>query len=153
MTMASVMKTRTWRSMLEVVASLSPFGRPTRSRWALRLALAAALCLALVSRSHAAEYGRAVTVGAQLTMAGTRPAYPNHTNLMLVYVNPAPWGSSSCRQDAVAIKKTDTHLLAHFLTALQSGDPIAFYVDDTLRPTGDDLCQVTLIQVGALASS
>lgn len=125
--------------------------RTTNSR--IAIALAMALSPMLIKPLHAAEYGRSVFVGASLTMAATRPASPNSTDLMLVYVNPAPWGTSTCRQDAVVIKKSDTHLLAHLLTAMQSGEPIAFYIDDTLRPTGDNLCQVTLIQVGALPSS
>jgi hypothetical protein len=72
---------------------------------------------------------------------------------MLVYVNASAWGSSTCRQDAVLIQKTDAHLLAHLLIAIQVGDPIALYVDDTLRPLNDNLCQVTLVQVGALPTS
>ena len=152
-TFASTLCMFTWWNKIAEVASQLPLEAPPRGRWVLRFALAVALGLLLAKPSHAAEYGRSVIVGATLTMAGVRPAYPLNKNLMLVYVNASAWGSSTCRQDAVVIQKTDTHLLAQLLIAMQAGDPIAFYVDDTLRPLSDNLCQVALIQVGALPSS
>jgi hypothetical protein len=82
-------------------------------------------------------------------MAAARPATPSTQDHVLVYVNSAAWGTSTCRQDAAVIKKADTHLLAPFLAALQTGKTIVMYVDDTLRPLAADLtlCQVTMIQV------
>jgi hypothetical protein len=82
-------------------------------------------------------------------MAAARPAYPNGQDHVLVYVNSATWGTSTCRQDAVAIKKADTHLLAPLLAALQTAKTIVLYVDDSLRPFAPDpaICQVTMIQV------
>jgi hypothetical protein len=145
-TFASTTARSTWRSQIATAV-------PMQRRWVVRFALAVALSLPIFNASHAAEYGRSVIISGTLTIAGTRPAHPLTKDFMLVYINDssAPWGS--CRHDAVVIKKDDTHLLAQFLAARATGEPIAFYVDDTLKPFGDDTCQVTLIQVGVLPSA
>ena len=105
------------------------------------------LCLMLIAPVRAAEYGRTLTVTSTLAIAETRPAGTAIQNYMLVYVNPSAWGTSTCRQDAVLIKKTDTMLLAQLLTVLQTGKTVALFVDDTLRPVDTQLCQVTMIHV------
>lgn len=97
--------------------------------------------------TQAAEYIRPVTVSGTLFQAATRPAYTIGQNYVMVYVNAAPWGTSTCRQDAAVIKKEDSHLLAQLLTALQTGKAITLYVDDTLRPLDAVTCQVTTIYV------
>ncbi len=133
---------------------------PTRSRLRVRgehsrsaswrsgvLSLGILLLGLSAADSRATEYGRAVTVSATIAQGASRPAYTVGQNFVLVVVNSAAWGASSCRQDAVAIKKEDSHLLAQLLTALQTGKPITLYVDDTLRPIDAVICQVTVIQV------
>lgn len=112
-----------------------------------RVLTTTSLGLMLVGPSHAAEYGRTVTVTGTLSMAAARPAFPSGQDHVLVYVNSSAWGVSTCRQDAVIIKKADTHLLAQLLTALQTGKVVTLHVDDTLRPIDTAVCQVTMLQV------
>jgi len=109
-------------------------------------AIGVVACLLATSQVHAAEYSRPVTVVSTLSQAAVRPALPAGQNFVRIYVDSAAWGSSSCRQDAADLAKTDSHLIAQVLTALQSGKTIWLFVDDTLRPI-DTVCQVTMVQV------
>jgi hypothetical protein len=102
---------------------------------------------AVTTNALATEYSRTVTVTGTLWQAASRPAYPIGQNFLLVYVQPAAWATSTCRQDAAAIKKEDTHLIATLLAALQTGKSITLHVDDTLRPMDGVICQVTMIYV------
>ena len=96
---------------------------------------------------HAAEFSRYVTITGSLAMAAARPA-STYKDALLVYINSATWGATTCRQDAVVIQKTDTHLLAQLWIAQLSGKTIVMHIDDALRPfSGDDTCQVTMVQV------
>jgi hypothetical protein len=101
------------------------------------------LCL---ERANGAEYGRPVTVTSTLSEAAQRPALTIAQNYTRIYVRPAAWGASTCREDAADLSKSDSHLLAQLLTALQTGKTITIFVDDTLRPV-DTVCQVTMIQI------
>jgi len=95
---------------------------------------------------HAAEFNRYVTISGSLAMAATRPA-SIYKDVLLIYINSAAWGASTCRQDAVVIQKTDSHLLAQLWIAELSGKTIVMHVDDALRPFSDNMCQVTMVQV------
>jgi hypothetical protein len=101
----------------------------------------------LGAKSQAAEFGRAVTVISTISSAHQRPAAPDSADNVIVVVNSAPWGTSSCRPDAVSIPKSDTHILAQLLAALASGTTITFYVEETLKPVDGWTCQVTAMTV------
>lgn len=101
------------------------------------------------STALATEYSRDVTVLKLHPISASRPNGPSTQNLILIYVNPAVWGSSNCRTDAADLRVEDWHLQSILLTAWKASMPIKIYVDDTLRPdTSDTLCQVTALLVG-----
>lgn len=116
------------------------------ARGIMPVTLASIMLLAAPCMAHGAEASRWVVVSSSHSIAANRPAAPASQNFIRVYVNNAAWGSTTCRQDAADIARTDTHLVAQLLAALGSEKAITLTVDDTLRPI-DNACQVTAMDV------
>lgn len=131
------------RHLIKDPARNTPFASSRR----LALSILGIAFSFLATDTRAAEFSRAVTVSSTLFQGASRPASPTAQNYVFVVVNSAAWGTSSCRQDAVAIKKEDNHLIAQLLYALATGNAITLFVDDTLRPVDSVICQVVVIQV------
>lgn len=94
----------------------------------------------------AAEANREVQIVEILSLTGNRPNSPALRDMTRVYVNPASWGSTNCREDAADLRKVDTHTYSMLLTAWASGKTVIIGVDDSLKPY-DGVCQLVWIKV------
>ncbi|GLT19418.1 hypothetical protein GCM10007938_32000 [Vibrio zhanjiangensis] len=103
----------------------------------------------LPGMAYAGHTNRDVTITQIHPISSNRPASPNTQDTIRVYVNPAPWGDTACRQDAADLLKEDSHLLSSLLMAWTTGKSIKMEVDDRSVPTGgnDIVCQLTALYI------